>query len=405
MLNKELVRVKLPRGGGIEPGLIDPTRDTLVEAAEQIVAQVEAAAEEKWTRGELDEALTDAIGDRRDQKLVRGLAKLMLDRCDFETDCALPPTDLREAVFRAARAAGGVALQRGPLGRPTAADVLAEVAPALKVPTEGISDALYADLPDEQRLVHADLRSPEWLLNRYNISLVQSVLLHATQVRIVLEDAIVPRIRQLLRYAKFYELVHRAERQDKALVLTLDGPGSLFHQSTRYGKQLASFFPALPLQDGPWSLTADIRWQRSHRTLSLDHTAGLVSHYRDTGAYETRTHEWFVERFRSHNDDSWTLDRRVHPVDLGGRAVVLPDYRLRSGGRTAYLEILGYWKRDYLERRIEGLRRHGPGNLILAVSKKLGDVDQLDEIGAEVVLFSKIVPVKDVLAAAERVAL
>lgn len=405
MLTRDLVRVRLSRDGGIHPTLISPTKDDLVDVVTQLTELVTAAHEEQWTKGALDQAITESIGDRRDQKVVRGLAKMVLDRCDFTVATPIEPVDLREQVFRAAHAAGGVSMTAGPLGHATAHSVLSDVSKSLGLSAEVLSTTLYADLPDEQRLTAYRAKPPEWFLHRYNVSLFQSVLLHATQVRVVLEDATVPRIRQLMRWAKFYELVHTAHHDGPALVLTLDGPGSIFHQSTRYGMQLANFLPALLLQDGLWSATATIRWKRSDRTLTVDHSSGLVSHYRDTGAYETRIHEWFVERFKAHKDNEWTLDRRVRPINLGGRSVVMPDYRLTCGGRTAFIEILGYWRKDYLARRVEALRMHGPGNLILAVSKKMGKSTDLSNIGAEVVPFAKIVPVKDVLAAAERVAL
>jgi len=184
----------------------------------------------------------------------------------------------------------------------------------------------------------------------------------------------------------------------------LDGPGSIFHKSSRYGMNLASFLPAVLLQDGDWTLRANVRWKRSDRELLLDKGQGLVSHYRDTGNYETQIHQWFVDRFKAQKACEWSLDRRVRPIDLGGRSVVMPDYRLTKDGRTAYLEIIGYWRKDYLQRRLEALRRHGPGNLILAVSKSLGKSTDLSVIGQEVVPFAKILQVKQVLEAAERVA-
>ncbi len=404
MLTSDLVRVRLPRGGAIAPTFIKPNSKDLLETAETLVALLNDGLAERWTKGQVDQAILEAIGDRRDQKLIRGVAKIILDRCTFEVATPLPPTELREAVFLAAHAAGGVSLTSGPLGHATCDTVMLDVAQSMGMDPNDLASALYGDLPDEQRLTAFDAKEPTWLLNRYNVSLVQSVLLHATQVRIVLDEPTVPRIRQLMRWAKFYQLVHSATRDGKALVLTLDGPGSIFHQSSRYGMQLASFFPALLLQDGPWTATASVRWKRTDKELTIDPSSALVSHYRDTGNYETQVHEWFVERFKANKQTAWKLDRRVRPMDLGGRSVILPDYRLTNGDRTAYIEILGYWKKDYLNRRLEALRRHGPGNLILAVSKKMGDVAQLASEAAEVVPFAKIVPVKDVLAAAEKVA-
>ena len=43
------------------------------------------------TRGELEEDLADAFGDEGGQLVYRGLAKLLEDRCEFETVSGQPP--------------------------------------------------------------------------------------------------------------------------------------------------------------------------------------------------------------------------------------------------------------------------------------------------------------------------
>src|SRR5690606_14619105 len=99
-------------------------------------------------------------------------------------------------------------------------------------------------LKEEQRIVTCGVPDPDWLIARYNVALVQALLLRATEVRVRLVEPTVPRVRQLLRHVKFQQLLHHGRRDGDTLELVLDGPGALFRQSTRYGMQLASFFPA-----------------------------------------------------------------------------------------------------------------------------------------------------------------
>ena len=80
----------------------------------------------------------------------------------------------------------------------------------------------------------------------------------------------------------------------------------------------------------------------------------------------------------------------------------MPDFTLRRDGRTAHLEIVGFWRKAWLERRIDGIAR--VPNLVLAVSRKLqtdrGPLAALDRV----VPFAEVIPVKRVLEVAERVA-
>ena len=277
MLTGDLVRARVDKGE-LRPSYVDVDKVALLDHAEGFLACVRGAVEDRSPRGLVEEALEGLIGDAKDVKLLRGVAKILLDRCEFEVGGAQDPKALRKLVFERAAARGPLALERGPLGRMIAMDVLTEIAAELRISTADVENGLYADLHRAQQIVSCDAGDASWLLQRYNVALVQSVLLHASEVRIVLEKPTVGRLRQLFRHVKFHQLVHQAERVDGGLALTLDGPSSLFSQSTRYGLKLASFFPALLLQDGPWHMEATILWTKANhrKRLSLKSTDGLV---------------------------------------------------------------------------------------------------------------------------------
>lgn len=406
MLTSDLVRARI-RGQDISPTFIDPTQAPWMEMATAFCALVTQALAERWSRGDLEERLEEEVGDHRSVKVLRGLVKLLMDRCVFEVDTPEPPIELRRRVFTRAQAMGPLALGRDLLGRPTAEDVLASVGAELGMTAEQVADALYGDLKEAQLLQSWRAVQPDELLERYNVGLVQALLLRAARVEIELDAPTVPRLRQLLRFAKFHQLIHLGEREGRVVRLVFDGPASVLAQSTRYGIALARFFPAVLLQDGPWRLRAEVEWgpTRALKRLSLDQTAPLRSHQRDTGAYRTREQDWFVERWNALGEVGWTMSEETLPIELGGAGVVMPDFRFTDGQRVAWLEIVGHWRRSYLERRLDALRRFGPGNFILAVSKKLGaEVEALEDMGREVIVFGQIVPPKDVLAAIERVA-
>jgi hypothetical protein len=335
------------------------------------------------------------------------MVKLLEDRCTFEVDTPISPIEIRQRVFALAQRRGPLALNTDPLGRPVAQDILSEVGQTLEMSADAVGAALYGDLRDAQILTEVRPITAEQLLDRYNVALVQGLLLRATALEVSLHAPSVPRLRQLLRHAKFHQLIHQATREDDIISLTFDGPASVLHQSTRYGLALANFFPAILLQDGAWNIRAEILWTkaRHRKTLELNHQVDLSSHLRDTGAYFTREHQWFLERWHALDPPQWSVSEETLPIQLGGRAILLPDFVFTDGQRTAHLEIVGYWRRGYLERRLEAIRRYGPGNMILAVSKRLGsEVEALKALGAEVIPFGQILPAKSVLQVVERVA-
>ena len=77
-------------------------------------------------------------------------------------------------------------------------------------------------------------------------------------------------------------------------------------------------------------------------------------------------------------------------VPLGGQGVLVPDYVFhhQGSGTEVVMEVLGYWNRGTVASRLELLEKHGPRNLILAVSRALaGDAAGTDGLPEGVYVF------------------
>lgn len=401
MLTADLVRARV-RGPTLAPVRADPNDDDVRELARRIHEGVTAGVAGQIRQGELIADLEEAIRDLGPPKVGRGLLRIAQDKLATaapstsfgETD----PRELRFEVFQRAVARGPLGGPGDPFGRPSATDVLAEVGAERALTADQLGEALYADLPSERRLEAFDVPDPEWLIHRYNVALVQALLGSSTGITVELRNPSTPRMRQLVRWIKFHQLLHAADRDDERLRIKLDGPVSVFGPSTRYGQQLARFFPALLLQPGPWRLEATVLWTRARvkKQLVVTDADGFVSHYRDTGAYRTKTHDQFVAQFAD-KPRGWTLSDGALPIAVGDRGIVFPDFTLRDDeGREVHIEVLGYWRPEALRERVELLARHGPANLVLAVSKKLRG-----ERAGEVPDHPRVVPYADVLSVAK----
>ncbi len=435
MLTSDLVRVRVSRTT-VVPQLLDPAAPDLLDLAAALLDAAADAAEARSPRGELTDTLAELAAAHKAPKLAKGLAKLVLDRCEAEIEAPLPPAALRARAFALAAARGPLALpdpspsdndddddddpdanahpslpgRRDPLGRPTATTVLAELAAALAdeghpaLSPGALADLLYADLPDAQAITAFAPLTPSELLHRYNLATVQAVLFKAVRLQLAIEAPSPGRLRQLLRHIKFRQLMHRAWRSGDTVHLDVEGPAAVLQQANRYGLALAHVLAAVPLLDVPWKLEADLLWgpRRAARQLRLDHTAGLVSHLADTGAHPSREAEALRTRW---DHPTWRLSEAVVPLELGGRGVILPDFHLTDGTREAWLDIVGFWQRDWLARRVEGLKRHGVGHLILAVSRRLSAAaEALEGFDGAVISFAAVVPQAAVVEAAEAVA-
>jgi hypothetical protein len=113
--------------------------------------------------------------------------------------------------------------------------------------------------------------------------------------------------------------------------------------------------------------------------------------------------ESFANKWESMKTD-WVLEREVDLIPIPG-SVMIPDFRLvHPDGRTFLLEIVGYWRPEYLQKKFSQVRRSGCDNLILAISERL-NLDKagvkLNDVPATIVWFKdKLLP-KSVLAVME----
>lgn len=406
MLTLDLVRARR-QGDAVRPRYVGAGNPALLARAEALCALFQEHRGKP--RGQLEEALAAQVSEETDPLLHRGLAKLLFDRSTFATAAPVDPVALRAQVFLAARPHHPVASAPGnPLHPVTRTEIFARVGRVLGLHPEAVEAALYADLEREQVLQqHEPLTGPE-LLQRYDLALAQGVLLRATSLTVKLAAGDPKRARQLFRYVKFFGLMHTVEGdRRRGYTVTLDGPASLFALSSKYGVRLAQFLPALLRCEG-WTLSAQLLWGEERRpaTFTLEPSQGLCSHYPDTGVYQTEEERTLVTRFKALKS-RWQVSRAAQLVDLAGRGVLVPDlvFRHRDDGREALLEIVGFWRRGYLEKRLELLRAHGPRNLVLAVSRKLSAAREAEgQLPGEVYVFGELLRAKEILARIERCA-
>ncbi|MFM7426286.1 MAG: DUF790 family protein, partial [Elainella sp.] len=67
----------------------------------------------------------------------------------------------------------------------------------------------------------------------------------------------------------------------------------------------------------------------------------------------------------------WKLEREVDLVPIPG-SVMIPDFRLvHPDGRSFLLEIVGYWRPEYLRKKFAQVQQSGRQDLILAISERL----------------------------------
>ncbi len=360
------------------------------------------------SQGVLERQLLDLEGDATDYRVKRGLAYILKSSfCTFEVVSPLEPPMLRERVF----ALAAKSVPSGESTQVTLTKIADELSQELEreVLLEQVRDGLYADLAENKILTNFDAPSPVDLLNRYNLSQVQGIFYKASKLILNAHRNVPGEYKLLFRYLKLFQLMAYIEGDaDHGFTITVDGPTSLFNPSTRYGLAIAKLIPAL-LHVTKWSLSATLQtrdpytkaWNTGRFTLNSE--CGLVSHYSKGKPYDSMLESSFADKWDALKTD-WVLEREVDLLPVPG-SVMIPDFRLvHPDGRDYLLEIVGYWRPEYLQKKFYQVRTSGCDNLILAISERLNLEKagvKLDNVPAKIVWFKdKLLP-KAVLAVIE----
>lgn len=369
MLTRELLRFQ--RRSGFRPAFVDPAEPKLVEFASELLAAYEGAVGSRMRRAKQEELVDVLLKGARDPKLAAGLNKLILDRCSFDPVRSVDYPAERRRLFEAAAAALP--------GAGGSIEAYREALLAREGAGEFMASDIYGDLPDNERLTGWRPLYPAELLHRYNIALVQGLLVYADDLEVTAADSNPAELRRLFKYLRFFRLlaeIRRLKPKGKGKVavgMKISGPFSIFANTRKYALQLAAFFPALVNLES-WSLSAEIRLDGRAGALKLDQGCGLVSHYRNFSSYVPEEIRMFHKLFREQVSD-WKIVGESPFLDGGGQEIVFPDlsFRREADGRTIHLELFHRWHRGQLDRRLALLEQKPDMQLLVGVDRALAD--------------------------------
>lgn len=391
MLTADLVHTRKRTGRLSVVAFSDKFRDrarrlalVYVQLARELVGQ---------TCGQLQEAWDAVAVEPKDRKLAFGLRKLVEDACTFEEPSDVEPRALRAELFaRAARArrALGVEFSR--------ADVVAELAQERSMEAAAIDSALFGDLRSEHRLLRPPTFNAEQLVDHYEMAQYQAVLLRAVNVTARVRCRSALHYRDLFRALKFRRLLYTIEREALGYTLRIDGPFSLFDSVTKYGVQLAMVFPTLCACD-ELQLEASVRWGKSRETLQFDYARTGEAAARPADASLPAEVDALLTGLRKlelqpdlelsagRGAQKWAVQVNEDILDLPGVGLCIPDLVFTRGEQRVYLEVLGFWSRDAVWKRVELVQAGLPYKVLFAVSSRLRVSEEVLESEASAGLY------------------
>jgi uncharacterized protein len=358
-------------------------------------------------REELSLALSAVDAGPREHRLRDGLAKLVEDRCQFDSAHDADPVAVRHDVFTRASAARAALAITERFDRQA---VLAAVASERATSAEAIENALFADLRGAHILVSFAGSSAERLVDDYENAQAQAVLLRAVKVTVDVHCTSPLALRALFRRLKFLRLLHTIEKHGDGHRIAIDGPFSLFESVTKYGLQLALVLPALEACDR-WRLEADVRWGKDRTPLVFRINGERLLATTEAPPLPDEV-EALVRSFEA-LASTWRVSSNGTILELPGVGLSVPDLvfeRRRTGKRRSapedrvYLEVMGYWSRDAVWKRVELVQAGLAQHVLFAVSAKLRVSEGVleDDLPGALYVYKQTMSARSILERLER---
>jgi predicted nuclease of restriction endonuclease-like RecB superfamily len=345
------------RKGTIQPRFALASADNLIVARTLIETYAQGVGKKKSALRSVGEELEDKGYDFH---IVRGLSLLLDRRSIFKCVSQTNPFELRRKLFReTGRTGPATNLNQRKL-------IIEKVTSETKISVQDLEESMYADLESELTLQNFDPLTPQELLEKYNLSLAQTLLFDSTEIQFTVSG----NWQNIFFKAKRLGLIYEAYKSEEFWV-KIDGPASLFKLTRRYGTAIAKLLPTI-ISNQIWTVEAKILWKFTNtiydfKLESWKHSA-LFGNQEITKTFDSLVEEDFASRFRALNTE-WQLKREPEPV-IAGQQVIIPDFSFEREGSKLYMEVVGFWTREYLLRKIAKLKK-AKENILLAVDESL----------------------------------
>jgi predicted nuclease of restriction endonuclease-like RecB superfamily len=288
------------------------------------------------------------------------------------------------------------------------AEIMNTVASRLCASADNIADDMWSDLEENMILEQFYKISPEQLIAWYNLSLMQTLLFNCTKLEFYVHGG--SNWKRILRDVKRLGLMYNLQMQtlerkeepkqvhqqmkettdvkaygdsmknNTIIVCSIDGPLSIFKLTDRYGTSIAKLLPSI-ISAETWYIKAWIvrKTMSSGKKIyefeisNVESPTLLKEPYRDTEKndnkdnkeknefptydataihFDSNIEEKFASRFEQ-SANGWKLVREPDPLIVSNGKALIPDFMFEKHGRKIYLEIVGFWTKEYLERKIQ----------------------------------------------------
>ncbi|MEM2388940.1 MAG: DUF790 family protein [Ignisphaera sp.] len=376
------------RPGRVYPLYLDPERDRdLIREVLQFYLDNEGRR-----FGDIDwEELRIVVGDDRLYNALRKTMSYFFK--PLQVEGKVDPRILRLRVFQLVNTKFGGFVPQSSRGE--AIELLKR-----EVGVDGDLDKLlWIDDLDELPLTRVANPSIEDIARVYNLETVDTVCVNSSRISIEIgryEKLLGNIARSIGRLSKLYGLVYDMRYHGNVFRAVIEGPRSLFRRPTVYGSRLSllllKIIDMLYSSRVWWRVESETHLAR--KTINIEILSNSLKPILATGGIEYEVKQVFdssIEEsiYRVLSSLGIDIRREEEPIALG-QLLYLPDFKIYRNGKVYYLEVAGFWRKEYAEKKAYKLREVSKAlnNLIVVADENLKPF--LEKIGVPVIYYTVV---------------
>lgn len=327
------------------------------------------------------------------RKLRREIVEYISESFESELPDDLSPADIRRYVFSSVwdKGQGFITSERG-LFMPTSDEIFSDAGKYFKLETKVIEKYFFADIPEEKLLkIKPELNEtdPGSIIRSLNSRRLKWKLRKSIGLKLTIPVFTRKNspYTSIIWSLKKCHLMYDAAQNGNDIVFNVTGPYSLFMHTTIYGNRLALLIEMLVQETMcSWKVQVDILNQKFAKTKSENiETVLLDNSMSDLFASKRNV----TEQFKSSDEEAFMryITRYSSDLDVSYEGTIIPlkseegknigffipDFVVvnRNTSEIFFIEIIGYWRDEYLQRKIEKIKLLKDRNLILIVNRNL----------------------------------
>ena len=318
------------------------------------------------------------VGDRRFYNMIRLImSKFYMPVYDIKTcDIPISPKLLRVQVFRyVSKRYGGFASSE------MRNWIVKRIKYVFRIPKAiNLDSILWCDENDMFIVKKIEDASLEKIVAEYNLYIVKTLCIYSSYIVIDLDEGCQARdvIRIISKNSRLYDLLYNIDYVKGRYIIRIEGPTTVFGKASKYGLRIAQLLltiaPMLYSCGTNWHVSAIIKngidnfnvmLLSSNLKPLLPISKWLLVKPVFDGSIENRIYD-ILKAF------GLRIIRNEEPLIVED-TVYIPTFKIFVNGKTFYVEVAGFWKREVAERKAEKLQKLSKKfrNLIIIADENL----------------------------------